>query len=193
MKTAHAFKPAPRLISVLSGMSAVLALSGCAALGVGSDVPSATAVIAPTAVAPAASMNPQGTVTFVQRAGSVRISGRISGLRPGQEHGFHVHEGADCTGDAMGTKGHFNPDGAPHGRHGGHAHHAGDLPALKADARGVAEFDFTSSKLSVTPGPASVVGRGLIVHRDPDDYATQPTGNAGPRPGCAVIRLSNAR
>jgi len=91
-------------------------------------------------------------------------------------------------GDALGTKGHFNPDGAPHGKHGGAAHHAGDLPALKADANGVAEINVLVKKLTVAAGPASVVGRGLIVHRDPDDYTTQPTGNAGPRPGCAVIR-----
>jgi len=37
-------------------------------------------------------------------------------------------------------------------------------------------------------GPQSIVGKGLIVHRDPDDYTTQPTGNSGPRVACAVIQ-----
>jgi Cu-Zn family superoxide dismutase len=42
--------------------------------------------------------------------------------------------------------------------------------------------------ITVGPGPASVVGRGLIVHADPDDYKTQPTGNAGARIACGVIQ-----
>lgn len=152
--------------------------------------PKAVAVVSPTSSAAAAGMAPQGTVTFTQQGSSgVLVSGRISGLQPNKEHGFHVHEAADCTGDGLATKGHFNPDQSPHGKHGGPGtHHSGDLQSLKADAKGVAEFSFTASKLTVAPGPASVVGRGLIIHRDPDDYKTQPTGNAGPRPGCAVIR-----
>lgn len=63
----------------------------------------------------------------------------------------------------------------------------GDLPSLKADANGVARINFQSSSLTVGGASSDVVGHGLIVHRDPDDYKTQPTGNAGPRLACAVI------
>ncbi|MCI3950550.1 MAG: superoxide dismutase, partial [Burkholderiales bacterium] len=42
--------------------------------------------------------------------------------------------------------------------------------------------------ISVKQGPASIVGRGLIVHAQPDDYKSQPTGNAGGRLACAVIQ-----
>jgi Cu-Zn family superoxide dismutase len=150
----------------------------------------ATAVLSPTSVASAAGMNPQGTVNFVERGDVVFVSGRITGLRPSGEHGFHVHEAADCTDDGMATRGHFNPSGTAHGRHGDHTHHVGDLVSLKADASGVAEFSFETKLLRVSPGQTSIIGRGLIVHRDADDYTTQPTGNAGPRPGCAVIRAN---
>jgi superoxide dismutase, Cu-Zn family len=61
------------------------------------------------------------------------------------------------------------------------------LPSLVADANGVAKLKFESSTISIDSGVTNIIGRGLIVHRDPDDYKTQPTGNAGPRLACAVI------
>ena len=130
-----------------------------------------------------------GTVTFTQRGGKVLVSGTVTGLKPNQEHGFHIHEKGDCSsGDGMSTGGHFNPMGKPHGHHGSGERHAGDLPALKADATGKAVFSAEMDMITVTEGPASVVGHGMIVHVQPDDYKTQPTGNAGARTACAVIR-----
>lgn len=79
------------------------------------------------------------------------------------------------------------PGGQPHGRHAVAAHHAGDLPSLQADARGVAQFRFEAASIAVGSGANDIIGKGLIVHRDSDDYTTQPTGNAGPRLACAVI------
>lgn len=187
MRTAALLRP-DRGWPVACALVAAVALVGCSMGGTASG-PSASAVLGATSTAAAAGMNPAGTVRFVQQGDGVRVSGRITGLRPGQVHGFHVHEAADCSGDGLGTKGHFNPGGSAHGRHGAAAHHAGDLVSLSANASGVAEFDFVAKQLTVTSGPNSVVGRGLIIHRDPDDFATQPTGNAGPRPGCGVIRV----
>lgn len=130
-----------------------------------------------------------GSVSFAQKGNKVLVSGEIRGLKPNAEHGFHVHEKGDCSsGDGMSAGGHFNPTGAPHGAHGMGMHHTGDLPSLKADAGGIARFTFESGSLAVGSGVTDIVGRGLIVHRDPDDYKTQPTGNAGPRLACAVIR-----
>lgn len=140
-------------------------------------------------LAPTTGNTASGRVTFTPLPGKVLVQGEVRGLKPNSEHGFHVHEKGDCSsGDGMSAGGHFNPSGAPHGRHGAGSHHAGDLPSLVADADGVARFSFETPTLSVGTGPADVVGRGLIVHRDPDDYRTQPTGNAGPRLACAVIR-----
>ena len=132
-----------------------------------------------------------GSVSFRQSGDKVVVTGEVRGLKPGAEHGFHVHEKGDCSsGDGMSAGGHFNPTGAPHGNHGAGMHHTGDLPSLKADAAGVARFSFDSSSISVGSGATDIVGKGLIVHKDPDDYTTQPTGNAGARLACAVITRS---
>ena len=129
-----------------------------------------------------------GEATFEQVGDKVRVVVYVQGLKPGQEHGMHIHEVGDCSsGDGMSTKGHFNPYGKPHGHHGSGERHAGDLPSLKAEKNGRAKIDVMMDIITVTPGPASVIGRGLIVHADPDDYKTQPTGNAGARIACGVI------
>jgi len=105
---------------------------------------------------------------------------RIERLRDSRARSF--------SGDGLSTGGHFNPEAKGHGAHGLGSHHAGDPPSLRADASGEAEVNFISKTISVVPGVTQIIGRGLIVHRDPDDFKTQPTGNAGPRLACAVIK-----
>ena len=166
----------PALLLVLTS------LAGCAAL---ESPPQATTTLAPTR-----GQDTRGTVRWVQQGDHVVVTAVVSGLRPGQEHGFHVHDKGDCSsGDGMSTGGHFNPTGTPHGpQHG--PHHAGDLPALTADAQGRAEVTFHLEGVTLRPGPTSLIGRGLIVHAGPDDYTTQPTGNSGARIACGVIQAS---
>ncbi|MFM2050676.1 MAG: hypothetical protein RL682_1167 [Pseudomonadota bacterium] len=145
--------------------------------------PSATAQLTPTK-----GNLVSGTVTFTQQGTAVLVAGEVLGLAPSKEHGFHIHEKGDCSsGDGLSTGGHFNPMGRAHGAHDHTEHHAGDLISLKADANGIAKFSYTSTTISVGHGMVDVIGRGLIVHRDPDDFKTQPTGNSGPRLACAVI------
>jgi Cu-Zn family superoxide dismutase len=162
-------------------MLAAAALAGCQSAP--ADAPRATANLEPTR-----GNTVRGTVTFVQIGSKVRVTAHVSGLKPGSEVGFHIHEAGDCSsGDGMSTKGHFNPYGKPHSHSGTPERHAGDLPPLKADASGHAALTVDLDVITVAPGPASVVGRGLIVHVAPDDFRTQPTGNAGARSACAVI------
>ena len=161
----------------------VLALGLGACQSMHSSGPSAVADLQPTK-----GNNASGTVTFTQSGDKVRIAGDVKGLKPDQEHGFHIHEAGDCSsGDGMSTKGHFNPLAKAHSHPGTAERHAGDMPALKADARGNARVDATLDVITVNPGATSIIGRGLIVHASPDDYKTQPTGNAGARLACAVI------
>lgn len=169
-------------LAALTPLAAALLLSACAT----PTGPSATAQLQATR-----GNTTSGEVRFVQQGDRVLVSGEVRGLKPNAEHGFHVHEKGDCSsGDGMSTGGHFNPMGRMHGAHGRGEHHVGDLPSLKADAAGVARFSFESTSVAVGSGSNDIVGRGLIVHRDPDDYTTQPTGNAGPRLACAVITRS---
>jgi Cu-Zn family superoxide dismutase len=160
-------------------------VAGCAGMG-GTAGPKALANLAATK-----GNSATGTVSFEQRGDKVLVSGTVTGLKPNAEHGFHVHEKGDCSsGDGMSAGGHFNPAGKPHGHHAGMGRHAGDMPNLKADAYGTASFSFEMAGLTIGSGPADIAGRGLIVHRDPDDYKSQPAGNAGPRLACAVIAKS---
>ena len=129
-----------------------------------------------------------GTLEFTSVDGGVRVTGQVTGLQGG-EHGFHVHENGDCSApDASSAGGHFNPASTAHGRVGQGEHHAGDSDNISANAQGVATVDTLLQ--GVTLGDATgtdIVGRGVIVHADPDDYTTQPTGNAGGRLACGVI------
>lgn len=130
-----------------------------------------------------------GTVSFEQQGAHIFMHARVTGLKSNQDHGFHIHEKGDCSsGDGMGTGGHFNPGSKPHGPQDAE-HHAGDLPALRADANGVAEMRVRLHGLSLGAGAADIIGKGLIVHAAPDDYKTQPTGNSGARIACGVIAV----
>ena len=168
-----------RTIALLAGC--VLA-AGCASMGEAPG-PKAVAKLSPTK-----GNSASGTVSFEQRGSKVLVSGTVTGLKPDSEHGFHVHEKGDCSsGDGMSAGGHFNPLAKGHGHHGGAERHAGDMPNVRSDAYGAASFSFETTGLTIGSGATDIVGRGLIVHRDPDDYKSQPVGNAGPRLACAVI------
>jgi Cu-Zn family superoxide dismutase len=128
-----------------------------------------------------------GEATFEQVGDKVHVTVFAQGLVPGSGHGFHIHEAGDCSsGDGMSAKGHFNPHGRPHGQPG--SGHAGDLPMLQADQGGRAKLDVTVDGISIGQGAGNIVGRGLIIHADADDFKTQPTGNSGARIACGVIK-----
>jgi Cu-Zn family superoxide dismutase len=129
----------------------------------------------------------EGRVIFQQEGGAVRVVAHLKGLKPGL-HGFHIHEKGDCSAaDASSAGGHFNPHNEPHGAPDDAKRHVGDLGNIMANENGEAFYERVDFLLTLN-GPASIIGRGVIVHADPDDFVTQPTGNAGGRVGCGVIR-----
>jgi superoxide dismutase, Cu-Zn family len=169
----------PSLLQRTALSALLLSVSACSHMGHG-----------PTASSPleaSSGSTVSGTVKFMQHGDHVMAKVDVSGLKPGQEHGFHIHDKGDCSSpDGMSAGGHFNPTAKPHGPQASD-HHGGDMPALKADASGKASTTFHLTGVTVTEGPTSIVGRGIIVHKDPDDYKTQPTGNSGARVACGVI------
>jgi Cu-Zn family superoxide dismutase len=165
---------------------------GCATTDAGSAAsgqksrPQAVAVLSP-----APNQKVQGQVTFVEETQGVRVTANITGLTPGK-HGFHIHEKGDCTPpDFTSAGGHWNPTSAKHGAPtSGADHHFGDFGNIEANQQGVARFERVFYWLSFT-GTNSFLGKAVVVHQDPDDLASQPAGNAGPRIACGIIQSTH--
>jgi Cu-Zn family superoxide dismutase len=129
-----------------------------------------------------------GKAVFTEREGGVLVEITVHHAPPGW-HAVHVHEKGDCSApDAASAGGHFNPAGMEHGSPHAPHHHAGDLGNMWVDEEGEGHHVLLMPDLTVSDGPNSVRGRAIIVHAAVDDLVTQPTGNAGGRIGCGVIR-----
>ena len=97
-------------------------------------------------------------------------------------YGFHIHENGDCSGDFSKAGTHYNP------MRRAHPHHAGDLPPLLS-VDGYAWLAFYKDDLTLH----DIVGKSVILHRNSDDFMTQPSGGAGEMIACGVIELSDDR
>lgn len=137
-----------------------------------------------------------GSVLVEQLDGDgVRVSLHVEGLEPGPR-AVHFHEHPRCDApDFESAGGHFNPAGARHGepRLGEvqtQDHHAGDMPNQLVDAQGVMHQTLENGSVNLDRGASRLLdgGAALAVHAQADDYETQPSGAAGPRVACAVIR-----
>lgn len=128
----------------------------------------------------------RGTVLFYAVRGGVLVRAEVTGLPRGAGtcaspiFAFHIHGGGECSGNAddpfadAGT--HYNPENCPH------PYHAGDLPPLfGADGNALSVF------LTDRFGMDEIFGKTVIIHAKPDDFTTQPSGNAGEKIACGVI------
>ena len=128
-----------------------------------------------------------GVVRFYQTRRGVLVCAEISGLPEAEEpcgnrfFAFHIHSGGQCTGDCADPFAdaltHYNPANCPHPAH------AGDLVPLFSN-RGHAFQIFLTDRFTI----CEIVGRTVIVHSGPDDFTTQPSGNAGSKIACGQIR-----
>jgi Cu-Zn family superoxide dismutase len=145
-------------------------------------------------IAPTQGNTVTGALALSSSAQGVHITGAIQGLKPNAEFGFHIHEKGDCSApDGSSAGGHFNPTQAQHGNPTGATHHAGDMVNIRSNAEGVAQVDTTAAGTTLHGDPTTdVMGKAIVVHEGPDDYATQPSGNSGKRVACGVIAAASS-
>ena len=126
------------------------------------------------------------------RAGEgVRIRVEAAGLAPGS-YGAHVHSAGRCDQPGFESAGpHWNPSGRAHGRENPQGQHLGDLPNLVVGTEGSGSFEFTIPAASMRGGRVPMLdsdGAAVVIHAQPDDYRTDPSGNSGSRIACGVFR-----
>ena len=133
-----------------------------------------------------------GTVTFQSTpSGMLRVIVELTDLPPGTL-GFHVHETGECsTEDAFESAGGHIAGDAPHGIESEGGPHPGDFPNIHVAENGVVKVEFFTDRLSISDGDFPLMdedGSAVMVHSGPDDYTSQPGGDAGDRIACGVIR-----
>lgn len=130
-----------------------------------------------------------GTVMLTQTAAGVNVKGTFKGL-PAGVHGIHFHAVGACTPDFAAAGAHYNPMSKQHGLENPAGAHGGDLGNLTIGADGSGAYDYTTMLVSLMPGDMTLYdadGSALVVHANPDDYKTDPSGNSGGRIACGVV------
>jgi superoxide dismutase, Cu-Zn family len=132
-----------------------------------------------------------GEAKFHQTKEGVSISVNVSQIPPG-DHGIHIHATGQCVAPDFKTAGaHFNPDNKQHGAKNPAGMHNGDLGNIMANAEGKAKATFVDSHVTLGDGPTSLFptgGTSIMIHAQPDDETTDPSGNSGGRFACGVIQ-----
>ena len=130
----------------------------------------------------------RGTATLTDAGNGVELYVLVLGGVPG-EHGIHIHAAGSCDGasgfESAGS--HLDPSGrAQHGLQNPAGPHMGDLPNLVVAADGTGPLTHTSTSVRMSD-VLDADGAALVVHADPDDQRTDPSGNSGDRVLCGVL------
>ncbi len=129
-----------------------------------------------------------GTAVFEQTGDTITLTVEIQNAEPGL-HGVHIHEFGDCSApDGTSAGGHWNPTNTAHGKWGEGEFHLGDIGNILVSDDGTGNIELTTDLWELGTGSIfDVVGKGIIVHADADDFTSQPSGAAGARIGCGAI------
>lgn len=132
-----------------------------------------------------------GTAKFEAGSdGKVKMNIDITvAAKAGKSVAVHIHEHGDCSDNGKMAHGHWNPTNAQHGKWGSGSFHSGDIGNVKLDSKGKGSLSLETD-IWTLGGKAdkNILGKAIIVHGGVDDFTTQPTGNAGSRIGCGVIK-----
>jgi Cu-Zn family superoxide dismutase len=132
-----------------------------------------------------------GNATFTQTPQGVLIKVTAQKL-PAGDHALHLHAVGECVAPFTTAGGHFNPGGKKHGMMAADGQHAGDMPNLHVGAGGEAQVEVLNSAVTLAKGTANSLfdadGSAIVIHAQADDYKTDPTGEAGGRIVCGVIK-----
>ena len=140
--------------------------------------------------------NITGIIKFSQniRTNKVRVDYNVTGLSDGK-HGFHIHEYGNLTDGCSSACAHFNPHNEVHGGRKSKKRHVGDLGNISS-TQSMSKGFFYDHMISLdTTNECSIIGRAIIIHKDPDDLGkgdndeSLKTGNAGKRLACGVIGI----
>jgi superoxide dismutase, Cu-Zn family len=127
-----------------------------------------------------------GKVTLIAVPSGILIDANLTAIPPG-DHGFHIHEIGKCEPpDFTSAGGHFNPEEDKHGLLNKAGPHAGDLPNIHVPENGELRVEMLNPLVSLE-GLRDKDGAAMVMHEGPDDYRTDPAGNAGARIACGVI------
>ena len=133
---------------------------------------------------------PAGTVQLLSNGRTLTVAVAAVGMSEG-DHGFHLHTTGRCKApDFKSAGGHLNPRGATHGQLSPGGKHLGDMPnlAIGANGTGSAEIVLEGNADAILDDIFDADGTAVVVHANPDDYRTDPTGNAGARIACGVLK-----
>lgn len=134
-----------------------------------------------------------GQATLIQQGDDVVIKGTVKGL-PAGLHAFHIHQVGKCEPPFTSAGAHYNPHNKAHGHQNPQGAHVGDLENVEVKTEGeetAFEQTVKSVRLTASEGPAilDADGAALVFHAKPDDYKSDPAGNAGDRLVCGVIEM----